>query len=887
MLWILIDWCRCSVAAAATAASLLTGSSEPILSSGLAPPASGSTGSAASASASASPSSPFASAPAASASTSPTLNVPSSNTSNLLPSAFFSPPPPPPPLPSFISSNLNSNSNSNSGSARHIGVGDMSPAGRAERMRQAWGTIRERLGLRANSPSSPSSSPSSSSSSSPLSSSSTSSSALYSPSSSSPTSGFGSGSGSGSNATPTSASSPASLLSALAPASPFGGGGSGRDRERNQTLTDTREQMLAEMARAFNIGLGLGAGEEQAQSREQSREQGQRQEQQEAGGQRDRERRGESGGMGAGAGSGEGERDREREREREREAEMPPEGSFERFLVELQADLRVALTQDRGEEHERGEREGGAEREREPEREPEREERRETPVPETRERVPSVRSLVPTEPASDNEDADMPPLQDVSFSDSDYEGPEESVEDDFSSVNTSPTGEAPRAQATNESSARPTDGGTPRAGLDASGRINWWRLYRFPPVMSARTGGPGPTGPGTMPTMLASASPFGPSVPMGGPAFGGPGLSDTYSPMFGNGPSSSSSGGGGGGAPAREGASGASARAGNGNGNGGGNAASVVPVIIVGLQSVNAPGWMGMDDGADLFDDVPHDRHHHHHHHNHHHQRGATMPDLGEEDEDEDAFFGGFGPSMAARQERRRAGGSGGGGWQNRAASALRNLRSASGTGAGAGAGTGGGAGIGIGVGNRRSQGLGMDGLGGLGGIGGHGQGMGRRQQQQQQQQQPLPPMIGGPGSRTFLIYVIGGYYPPDHSIVTGGPDNLESFEALLELVELLGNAKAATATKEDIEKSGLEVIKKSQLTEYERDNKVSSNCVERCLICLDDYEEQDEIRVMGCRHAFHRGCVDKWLQTGKNNCPACRSRGVSTEGPSPTQTAT
>jgi hypothetical protein len=24
------------------------------------------------------------------------------------------------------------------------------------------------------------------------------------------------------------------------------------------------------------------------------------------------------------------------------------------------------------------------------------------------------------------------------------------------------------------------------------------------------------------------------------------------------------------------------------------------------------------------------------------------------------------------------------------------------------------------------------------------------------------------------------GYYPPDHSIVTGGPNNLDSFEALL-----------------------------------------------------------------------------------------------------------
>jgi hypothetical protein len=45
-----------------------------------------------------------------------------------------------------------------------------------------------------------------------------------------------------------------------------------------------------------------------------------------------------------------------------------------------------------------------------------------------------------------------------------------------------------------------------------------------------------------------------------------------------------------------------------------------------------------------------------------------------------------------------------------------------------------------------------------------------------------------------------------------------------------------------------------------------------QCLICLDEYEPEDDIRVMTCRHAFHKSCVDKWLQTGRNNCPACRT---------------
>lgn len=135
-------------------------------------------------------------------------------------------------------------------------------------------------------------------------------------------------------------------------------------------------------------------------------------------------------------------------------------------------------------------------------------------------------------------------------------------------------------------------------------------------------------------------------------------------------------------------------------------------------------------------------------------------------------------------------------------------------------------------------------------------------------------------GSRTFLIYVIGGYYPPNHHMVTGS-DNLDSFEALLELAELLGQVKPPTVTREEIEKSGLEVIKPSDLERWEKEGKVASNCVDRCLICLDDYFPEDDLRVMSCKHTFHKNCVDKWLETGRNNCPACRSKGVSTSSDS------
>ncbi|XP_077216641.1 uncharacterized protein LOC143851181 [Tasmannia lanceolata] len=46
---------------------------------------------------------------------------------------------------------------------------------------------------------------------------------------------------------------------------------------------------------------------------------------------------------------------------------------------------------------------------------------------------------------------------------------------------------------------------------------------------------------------------------------------------------------------------------------------------------------------------------------------------------------------------------------------------------------------------------------------------------------------------------------------------------------------------------------------------------VEQCYICLIEYEEGDEIRVLPCHHEYHMSCVDKWLKEIHGVCPLCR----------------
>lgn len=47
----------------------------------------------------------------------------------------------------------------------------------------------------------------------------------------------------------------------------------------------------------------------------------------------------------------------------------------------------------------------------------------------------------------------------------------------------------------------------------------------------------------------------------------------------------------------------------------------------------------------------------------------------------------------------------------------------------------------------------------------------------------------------------------------------------------------------------------------------------ETCPICIVDFEEGDDLRVLPCEghHRFHQQCVDQWLLELSSSCPICR----------------
>ncbi|KAF2877466.1 hypothetical protein BDV95DRAFT_625343 [Massariosphaeria phaeospora] len=140
-----------------------------------------------------------------------------------------------------------------------------------------------------------------------------------------------------------------------------------------------------------------------------------------------------------------------------------------------------------------------------------------------------------------------------------------------------------------------------------------------------------------------------------------------------------------------------------------------------------------------------------------------------------------------------------------------------------------------------------------------------------------------GEGSRSWIIYVLGGSYPENHPILTTPSLFTDSptYEDMLLLSTLLGPAKPPVASEADVAAAPglfrIRVLSGTMVAEAVGGTEiVSLECEARCLVCLCNFEVDEEARrLINCGHLFHKLCIDQWLTTGRNSCPLCRGQGV------------
>lgn len=51
------------------------------------------------------------------------------------------------------------------------------------------------------------------------------------------------------------------------------------------------------------------------------------------------------------------------------------------------------------------------------------------------------------------------------------------------------------------------------------------------------------------------------------------------------------------------------------------------------------------------------------------------------------------------------------------------------------------------------------------------------------------------------------------------------------------------------------------------------------CAICLDEYQEGEQLKILPCSHSYHCKCIDPWFsQAAQRSCPVCKQSVASTE---------
>ncbi|KAG0220965.1 hypothetical protein BGX31_010330 [Mortierella sp. GBA43] len=112
---------------------------------------------------------------------------------------------------------------------------------------------------------------------------------------------------------------------------------------------------------------------------------------------------------------------------------------------------------------------------------------------------------------------------------------------------------------------------------------------------------------------------------------------------------------------------------------------------------------------------------------------------------------------------------------------------------------------------------------------------------------------------------------------LSGAASASSSYDDLWALANLIGPARPVTTTQEAIDNAGFPVGKFEHEVQGMRDITTLGDC-SKCLVCMSEYEEGENMRALKCKHGFHQECIDKWLTTGANKCPICRAAAVVTE---------
>ncbi|XP_004301769.1 PREDICTED: uncharacterized protein LOC101314385 isoform X1 [Fragaria vesca subsp. vesca] len=100
--------------------------------------------------------------------------------------------------------------------------------------------------------------------------------------------------------------------------------------------------------------------------------------------------------------------------------------------------------------------------------------------------------------------------------------------------------------------------------------------------------------------------------------------------------------------------------------------------------------------------------------------------------------------------------------------------------------------------------------------------------------------------------------------------------EALFEVLDEIHQQSVVLSSRPSVSSIGSvpapnEVVESLPVKLFSKVQKHQNEEAAQCYICLVEYEEGDEMRILPCNHEFHKTCIDKWLKEIHRVCPLCR----------------
>ncbi|XP_026105196.1 RING finger protein 150-like [Carassius auratus] len=82
--------------------------------------------------------------------------------------------------------------------------------------------------------------------------------------------------------------------------------------------------------------------------------------------------------------------------------------------------------------------------------------------------------------------------------------------------------------------------------------------------------------------------------------------------------------------------------------------------------------------------------------------------------------------------------------------------------------------------------------------------------------------------------------------------------------------ANAHDRSQRRLSDAAKKAISKLQVRTIRKGDKETESDFDNCAVCIKDYKPNDVVRILPCRHVFHKNCVDPWLQDHRT-CPMCK----------------